>query len=1028
MTTETRVKLDTSKQRPPNVFRSPSYREEDFLGRGMLGSVYKGVDGSYAIVVKVPNDADKHAEVQREYDVLAAIHDKLGSMSSPVPEVAFGRVGDVPALVMPFYRDDDLLAKKVRRALAKDELVEAERWAVQAAIAFCRAMSALKAVGYSCTDRKVSDFYYLDDGRHVVIDWNVVRESTLEFHIGEMRLFGYLWHELFLQRKGQAPFQPFYDNRWRPFGQDKPAEGCLSVGLRLILNAAITFPDQPADHLLATRGQPDFDLLRKHLEDWLSALEGKPLPPGWLSLNDAERQAVQVDLDYRLGRAVSTEARQAALEAAGGLDWATHIAQTLETDPSKLEKVLQKAKDYILPEHAERWQLLLKIAQEVADFRTRQYLLSRLVKVGQTLHSDPQDDDPQRLKTLEEELKAIVDLALGHDDALEALRAECVLRQHAWMRRTDLDQQISEYAKLDVKRISYIDTAGQFIRQIVAPYFNYLDDLLESDVPAAIFRAYQLALALSRSDIERDWLKQQTALHLETARCLQAYSTIEPTKARAGLKQVRCLRDKWQARNADHLLTSRLKDLVSSYEQHIREAVHKFLEDKPYTLKGFTELMELYGSDLLRPYGFDKVENFYTIWHTTYAAWAEQPQDRQLAGELVRLVERGHKEGWNMSDLLGEDREKILKSLRMLASEVQEQASSIEARLREFANSLSIVTPQLSRELEGLGQKVKETTQSIDQIDRDLQARLSGAQRTLDTHERLAQLLRALEDYNIKEAKRLMEELSHSDASQAESVRPYYDAVSELCSDEGVLSFYKDVKAQLEAGGTLSRKQYDWLIQKFAHNSLVQELLSHHRLNQLQVLMKLKPSNFHQRLHEYERDVHKIRTKLADLRLRFVNLEQGAIQAEIEELDRLLPNDDEIISEVVRSWRRRLVALREGFAWLESIRYKLPSSNKSGDLEAIATRLRRLAELLRSYDVEVFTPALHRAWLGALNAIQDALDQLTTEKNKLSQESKKQAESFKEKILSMEREAERRAESCKRLYDSPSRNPQGGGQ
>ena len=177
-----------------SILRNVVFRIEDFVGSGQLSAVYRGVaqiitesheTAQHDVVVKVPHSRDKFREAELEFNTLTAMASAVPhDISLPIPQVWRGMVDDAllvtdiirsdeaerPVIVMPYYDNEQLLTHKVHDLMNRGELIATEQLAVEAAIAFTYAMSAVHTTNQTCTDRKIKDFYLTEQGI-VIIDW-----------------------------------------------------------------------------------------------------------------------------------------------------------------------------------------------------------------------------------------------------------------------------------------------------------------------------------------------------------------------------------------------------------------------------------------------------------------------------------------------------------------------------------------------------------------------------------------------------------------------------------------------------------------------------------------------------------------------------------------------------------------------------------------------------------------------------------------------------------------------------------------
>ena len=154
------------------------YRFERLLGRGGMGSVYRGRDLSLdrAVAIKViraelVRDAATHERLHHEAQVLARLHHP-----SIVTVYDYGTLGDgSPYLVMELVKGNDL-----RHELASEGRLEPER-ASRILAAICGAMSAAHREGVLHCDLKPENILLPDEGVEAkVLDFGVAQAIGVE--------------------------------------------------------------------------------------------------------------------------------------------------------------------------------------------------------------------------------------------------------------------------------------------------------------------------------------------------------------------------------------------------------------------------------------------------------------------------------------------------------------------------------------------------------------------------------------------------------------------------------------------------------------------------------------------------------------------------------------------------------------------------------------------------------------------------------------------------------------------------------
>lgn len=536
--------LHTVEMEKDDVFLNVTYSEADFIGRGELGAIYRGQaerhDGTTQdVVVKVPHSVDRYTNVLEEYATLSEINEKLRGVVgevppiTPVPEVGLGYQSPAtvvenapsdessrPILVMPYYKDEHLLIDKVRGLLLFGEtgkILAAEKLAVIAAIGFAQVMQALHRGDKACMDRKIKDFYLVDDDRKnienapVVIDWNVLQQDSDNVRVREIRLFGTLWHELFLSRKANPPLQPFVDALWQPLATRNGfvTGGAVSVGFRLMLSQAVEF--QPQHN--ASDGTAYFKALELALRSWLAALNGEIIDDSSLLnvltvwpqfLDPLDRESVRaalVDLQWRLpGMGVTDEARAEAMQAAraahvSAIDLARQDILNKRDAREALAEVEELIKRHPTEDesraHLERWKMLLTIYDKVANSlpsSRRRGVQQAVMRAGELLHVPVTQDERA---DLEEAYQALENLATEEpevdENALKLVQLEIRIRRGIKDLQAAFDDSpaqrasIYEDIKEDVAAVLPGKTAGERVADAEA---SPAESVFPDDEPA----------------------------------------------------------------------------------------------------------------------------------------------------------------------------------------------------------------------------------------------------------------------------------------------------------------------------------------------------------------------------------------------------------------------------------------------------------------------------------------------------------------------------------------------------------------
>jgi hypothetical protein len=569
-------------------FGEVNFDPTNSIGRGELGVVYRGLarrldNTTQDVVIKIPHTAEKSREVETEFNILTRINHILPEKGkAAVPVVAIGSVegSPGPVLVMPYYEDRSLLIRQVRGALFQDDVLLAEQIAVHSGIQYCRIMLALRQLvpAQTSTDRKIKDFYVLDNNQTVIIDWNVLRDDLPEYRLTELRLFGYLWHELFLERKGQPPFEPYTDLRWRAVWvaqneQTWRSRGLMSVGLRLILARTVAYSS-------SMQGTADFEALARILEQWLALItaDAPPQSMGTIerlfqqfpdhqpeALHEAEAEAIFQDLRWRLS-GTETDLRDEAVQRARqstskGIQLAHKIIQMVESDPrtaiAELDSLNQQAavrSEWIDWSHIQRWQHLLALWQMAADelnapspsirARDLQDIERRLFLAGERLHTLPADDSPDQLDEVTHALDEVLEFfAVLNNEDHAMVRAEVDVRRLAMtftreLTTADMINRLKDMQSilnrsgtphyLSRAPIQDGDYENTLLTQIV--HYNIFEEMVHAiatlnDLPSreAYEQAYRLAIATAALDGEARWMERRLRPITALAQFLLSY-------------------------------------------------------------------------------------------------------------------------------------------------------------------------------------------------------------------------------------------------------------------------------------------------------------------------------------------------------------------------------------------------------------------------------------------------------------------------------------------------------------------------
>lgn len=589
---------DTERQivvlKPPHDFfgGEVTYTSADYIGRGELGAIYRTSSQNigHSIVIKVPHNWNKSQQVQEEYDLLTQISVVMQEKGRPqvVPRAALGELqpNKLPVMIMPYYEDTDLLIRRVRDLIDQGNLIEAEKQALKAAVDFLYIMRFFPQ-GQACTDRKIKDFYLGQDEQTTVIDWNVLRSDSLELRVSEIRLFGFLIHELFLERKGQIPFMPFDDTRWRVYtttgDAGKAYYGVISVGLRWLLAQIVMF--DPG----AERTERD-DLYRppiEALEQWQALLSHRSefsdssvrdfvntlAPHHPEDKKEYVIAAILADLKWRLDITDDDllEKRRMALETLWspiGIDAIRpNLARELERTsypPDALHRIrrieireAESSEDWVTGAHLRRWEMLLEFIEklEVDSNQEKKEIERRILRIGDGLFYTVAQDYERRenLKKLKSELNELQEILQRYSgspiQALHQVEAELELRlfridQNDTPRLGELTRQMKELDRLlsDISEDHYLRykeaerKRNTLLHEIAEHHLTarFIDDvrrLAEDDdlkmKPQVALQSYSVALVTAEIAGERTWFYKEFKPLIELVRFVDVFQVID---------------------------------------------------------------------------------------------------------------------------------------------------------------------------------------------------------------------------------------------------------------------------------------------------------------------------------------------------------------------------------------------------------------------------------------------------------------------------------------------------------------------
>lgn len=490
----------------PLLISQVEYHLTNYLTSGVLGDLYHIKDKN--LVVKVPRtDANRLFQFGQESRLLAYLSQK----TNYTPPIAVSTDPNQPSIVMEFYPDDALYHEKLVKLLFAKNYPDAEIMTLKVMIAFCEVMIQLHLYvdkgnqdkKYTCTDRKVSDFYYFNDEKIIIVDWNVLSEPTPDFYNSEVQVLATLIHEAYFGAKGKFPYAPFYDRRWE---LSKDDSGAISVGLRFILARMV---NQPTTYYATTDGSDYFIRLKAHLEAWKNAWA-----ENWtldtvktkLEVDDTRfADAIYQDLVWRknpqtitpdkraeilkiaddLGASESEKLRKNIINA---LNFTVREARTfLGANPPTSEN------DKLLPVHWGRWKLLLDVFNEdnlnQLDSRTKSEIRALISNIGEKLHTD----EPllaEEIKSIRQSYERLRQLYADTDENLADIQYEIELHDKVFM--------FNQIANFDTRAdlLRNIIRTGDNNHYLTEPFFHHLFDT---------YLLQRLTTANSLDDLRREY-------------------------------------------------------------------------------------------------------------------------------------------------------------------------------------------------------------------------------------------------------------------------------------------------------------------------------------------------------------------------------------------------------------------------------------------------------------------------------------------------------------------------------------------
>jgi len=193
------------------------YSTEDILGEGETSRVYRArkvtAAKSNIYAVKIAKEQRYNKYIQNEHDVLNSLHSVIshksisGTLPLPTTEVGFVQTDNRQALIM-----QPVLTRAFWQEFRdKTDFVERQQLALHAAKQYVQLIQALVEGDKSCSDRKLSDLWWVTEQKQLVVtDWNVVDQSANPQ--ADIRRFGLLWFELIIGYQKPKNYFPSLDN------------------------------------------------------------------------------------------------------------------------------------------------------------------------------------------------------------------------------------------------------------------------------------------------------------------------------------------------------------------------------------------------------------------------------------------------------------------------------------------------------------------------------------------------------------------------------------------------------------------------------------------------------------------------------------------------------------------------------------------------------------------------------------------------------------------------------------------------
>lgn len=226
------------------------------LGSGLLGVVYAATaENGEQVAVKVPApnlSLDQRNRFQQEYDLLQTLGGE--KLTPNVPKAWWGRDAGGRSKILLL----EMVKNPLHQQLREMDGLEKERLAWEAGGQYAMLLRDLHNAGFTCSDRKLGDFYWDAMARRlIVLDWNAVRRKRDDGVIEDIQIFGGLWYQMLTQRYRPNSLDPLDNAQWN--------EGSVTYGSRYLLKLLLDQTNAVSD---------DHNLLVDDITNWYETLQG----------------------------------------------------------------------------------------------------------------------------------------------------------------------------------------------------------------------------------------------------------------------------------------------------------------------------------------------------------------------------------------------------------------------------------------------------------------------------------------------------------------------------------------------------------------------------------------------------------------------------------------------------------------------------------------------------------------------------------------------------------------------------------